>query len=219
MPESKTHKQGARRGRPRSEKSRQAILRATSALLLEEGLSSISMDAVAERAGTSKATIYRWWPSKEMLALEVLFNEWEPPHPDGHDTGTLTDDLLELLLPWARQLGEKPYGRVLAALITRAQSDPQFAEEYRARFVQPRRELAGGILARAVDRGELSADADQEVVLDLLYAPFYHRLLHGHGPLTEHFARAVVDHVVASCATTGRESSPSGTRPSTAGSP
>src|ERR1700674_4545770 len=76
-----------RRGRPRSESSQRAILRAADELLLEHGLSSISMDAVAERAGASKATIYRWWPSKELLALDALFSEWKPTQPVPRDTG------------------------------------------------------------------------------------------------------------------------------------
>ena len=189
-----------RRGRPRSEISRKAILPAAGELLLEHGLNQISMDAVAERAGASKATIYRWWPSKELLALDALFSEWEAARPDTYDTGTLAGDLLALIRPWARQLAAKPYGRVIAALITRAQNDPQFAKEYRARFVQPRRDQARGIFARAIDRGEIPPDTDIEVALDLLYGPFYHRILHGHAKLTDRFTRTVVDYVAAAVA-------------------
>ena len=194
-----------RRGRPRSEKSRQAILGAARELLLKQGLNSISMDAVAERAGTSKATIYRWWPSKELLALDALFREWEPAPPDRRDTGSLAGDLLALIRPWARQLAGKPYGRVIAALVSKAQTDPQFAEEYRARFVEPRRDQARVIFVRAIERGEIPADTDIEVALDLLYGPFYHRLLHGHAALTDSFARAVVVHVVAGLSRHGRQ--------------
>jgi AcrR family transcriptional regulator len=186
-----------RRGRPRSEASRKAILRAASELLLEHGLNEISMDAVAERAGASKATIYRWWPSKELLALDALFSEWTPQPASSHDTGGLEGDLLSLIRPWARRLGKRPYGRVIAALLTKAQSDPQFAEQYRARFVQPRRDQGRVIFARAIERGEIPADTDIEVVLDLLYGAFYHRILHGHAELTDRFARAVVNYVVA----------------------
>ncbi len=186
-----------RRGRPRSETSRTAILRAASELLLEQGLSQISMDAVAERAGAGKATIYRWWPSKELLALDALFSDWSSAPDDKHDTGSLAGDLLALMRPWVRQLAAKPYGRVIAALILRAQSDPQFAEVYRARFVQPRRDQAQLIFARAIERGEIPADTDIEVALDLLYGPVYHRMLHGHAKLTDRFVRAVVELVVA----------------------
>ena len=189
-----------RRGRPRSEASRKAILRAASELLLEHGLHSISMDAVAERAGASKATIYRWWPSKELLALDALFSDWAPAAGAGYDTGSLAGDLLALTLPWARQLAAKPYGRVIAALITGAQSDPRFAEVYRARFLQPRRDPARVIFNRAIERGEIPADTDIEIALDLLYGPFYHRVLHGHAQLTDRFTRAIVEHVVTAVA-------------------
>jgi AcrR family transcriptional regulator len=186
-----------RRGRPRSEKARKAILLAAAELLLEHGLNAISMDAVAERAGTSKATIYRWWPSKELLALDALFGEWEPRPSHRHDTGSLSGDLLALMRPWMRRLTGKPYGRVVAALVTKAQGDPEFAEQYRARFVEPRRDPARMILARAIERGEIPSNTDVEVALDLLYGPFYHRLLHGHAPLTDRFARSVVSTLVA----------------------
>jgi AcrR family transcriptional regulator len=188
------------RGRPRSETSRKAILRAAGELLLGSGVGAISMDAVAERAGASKATIYRWWPSKELLALDALFSEWESDGPGEHDTGTLAGDLLALIRPWARQLTAKPYARVIAALVTKAQNDPEFAQEYRARFVEPRRALGRVVFARAIERGEIAADTDVEAALDLLYGPFYHRLLHGHAKLTDRFTRTVVGYVAAGVA-------------------
>jgi AcrR family transcriptional regulator len=194
-----------RRGRPRSERSRKAILRAASDLLLERGLSEISMDAVADRAGASKATIYRWWPSKELLVLDALLSEWSTGAPDAIDTGSLAGDLHALILPWARQLVAKPYGRVIAALIASAQCDPQFAQEYRDHFVRPRREQGRNALVRAIERGEIPPDTDLDAALDLLYGPFYHRLLHGHAPLTERFARTIVDYVVAALRRPDRE--------------
>jgi AcrR family transcriptional regulator len=186
-----------RRGRPRSEIARKAILRAASELLLERGLNSISMDAVAERAGTGKATIYRWWPSKELLALDALFSEWESAQPATRDTGALSGDLLALMLPWARQLAARPYGRLVAAFVTKAQGDATFAEEYRARFIEPRRAPARVIFARAIDRGEIPPDTDIEAAADLLYGPFYHRLLQGHAALSDRFAHTIVSYVVA----------------------
>jgi AcrR family transcriptional regulator len=71
----------APRGRPRSARAREAILGAAAALLLEHGLAAVSMDAVAARAGVSKATIYRWWPTKESLALDALYAEWTAAAP------------------------------------------------------------------------------------------------------------------------------------------
>jgi AcrR family transcriptional regulator len=184
------------RGRPRSERARTAILEAASELLLARGLSAVSMDAVAERAGVSKATIYRWWPTKETLALDALYTEWAAARPHPRDTGSLRGDLLSLLRPWARLAGSRPYGRVVAALLTEAQTDPVFAAEYRERFVEPRRQQAREIFRRAIERGEIPADTTVEVALDLLYGPLYHRLLHGHAPLNDRFVREVIDMVL-----------------------
>jgi len=192
------------RGRPRSEKAREAILDAAAELLLARGLGAVSMDTVAERAGVSKATIYRWWPTKETLALDALHHEWAAARPPARETGSLRADLLSLLRPWVRLVGKRPYGRVIAALITEAQTDPVFAKEYRERFVEPRRAQARPILEREIGRGELPATTDVELALDLLYGPLYHRLLHGHAPLNERFLRDLVDTVLAGLRTAGQ---------------
>ena len=184
------------RGRPRSERARKAILEAAAELLLARGLSAVSMDAVAERAGVSKATIYRWWATKETLALDALYTEWAAAQPQARDTGSLRGDLLSLFRPWARLARSRPYGRVIAALITESQTDPVFAAEYRQRFVEPRREQGRVIFRRAIGRGEIPADTKVEVALDLLYGSVYHRLLHGHAPLSDQFVRDVVDTVL-----------------------
>jgi AcrR family transcriptional regulator len=185
------------RGRPRSEKARKAILAAAAELLLARGLSAVSMDAVAERAGVSKATIYRWWPTKETLALDALYTEWAAGHPAPRDTSSLRGDLLALLRPWARLVSSGRYGRVLGALITQAQTDPAFAAEYRQRLIEPRRDQARAVFQRAIQRGEIPANTKIEVALDLLYGPLYHRLLHGHAPLTDRFTQDVVDMALA----------------------
>jgi len=185
------------RGRPRSELARQAILAAAAELLLSRGVTAVSMDEVAELAGVSKATIYRWWPSKETLALEALYEEWADPEREPPDTGNLHADLLALLLPWIVRVGDRPYGRIVGALLTEARTDPTFGAVYRERFVEPRRAKARTIFQRALARGEIPLGADAEAAIDLLYGALYHRLLHGHAPLTQEFAETVVGIVVA----------------------
>src|SRR6201985_3313739 len=98
----------APRGRPRSARAHEAILKAAAGLLLEHGLAAASMNAVAARAGVSKATIYRWWPTKETLALDALYTEWTAAAPVPKDTGSLRGDLVELLSPWARLVNAQP---------------------------------------------------------------------------------------------------------------
>jgi AcrR family transcriptional regulator len=185
------------RGRPRSETAQTAILSAAIALLLDQGLYAMSMDDVAERAGVSKATIYRWWASKELLAVDALSTEWAAPlSTKQRDTGSLRGDLLAHFRPWIRQLNEKPFGRVIAGLVAQAQTDPAFARLYREHFVQPRRDATRPLLLRAIARSEIAADTDLEVSLDLLYGPIYHRLLHRHAPLNDRFTQNVIDAVI-----------------------
>jgi rhodanese-related sulfurtransferase len=186
----------ARRGRPRSERARKAILEAAGELLLQSGLDSVGMDAIAMRAGVSKATIYRWWPTKESLALDAIHHEWTAAHPESAGSGSLRVDLYSLLRPWIRLLNEKPYGRVIAAILAKVQTDDRFAEEYRTRFLDRRRQLAREIMQHAIESGEIAAGTNVELALDLLYGPVYHRLLHGHAPLDEPFLRGVVETVV-----------------------
>jgi AcrR family transcriptional regulator len=180
------------RGRPRSERARQAILDAAAELLLARGLSEVSMDAVAERAGVSKATIYRWWPTKETLALDALYTEWATVQPYPRDTGSLRGDLLALLRPWVRLVRGRPYARVISALLSEVHTDPVFAAEYHRRLVEPRRDQARAIFRRAAERGEIPASTNIEVAVDLVYGPLWHRLLHGHAPLSDRFVQDVV---------------------------
>jgi rhodanese-related sulfurtransferase len=186
----------ARRGRPRSERAHRAILEAAGELLLQSGLDSVGMDAIAMRAGVSKATIYRWWPTKESLALDAIYHEWTAAHPESAGSGSLRVDLYSLLRPWVRLLNDRPYGRVVAAILAKVQTDARFAEEYRTRFIGRRRQRAREIMQRAIESGEIGAGTNVELALDLLYGPVYHRLLHGHAPLDEPFVRGVVDTVV-----------------------
>jgi AcrR family transcriptional regulator len=185
------------RGRPRSEKARQAILTAARELLLEQGVQAMSMDDVAERAGVSKATIYRWWPSKELVALDALAATWAGLTSGAQrDTGSLRGDLLARFRPWQRELNAQPFGRVFAGLIAEAQTDPEFAKLYLEHFIHPRREATRALLVRGIDRGELAPDTDLDVALDLLYGPIYHRLLSRHARLTDRFVQQVVDAVI-----------------------
>ena len=185
-----------RPGRPRSERARKAILEAAADLLLDEGTAQVSMDVVADRAGVSKATIYRWWPSKERLALDALL-EWAGTGRSPRATGSLRGDLLALVRPWVREIRRRPFGRVTAALVTAAQADPAFAEDYRRHFVEQRRAPMRAAFERAIARSEARADLDIEVALDLVCGSIYHRLLHGHAPLTERFAVSVIDLALA----------------------
>jgi AcrR family transcriptional regulator len=193
-----------RAGRPRSEKARKAILGAAIEIVLDRGLDAMTMDDVASRAGVSKATIYRWWPSKELLALEAVQRDFDasfPPAPQA--TGLLREDMLARTRAWLSMMQGRSMGRVIAGLANRAQADPEFAQVYLDRFVEPRRELARQDLRRAIERGELPPGTDLDLALDLVFGVLEHRLLHGHARLDHEFAEKVVDAALAGLRHTG----------------
>jgi AcrR family transcriptional regulator len=185
-----------RRGRPRSKRADSAIMRAAVELLAERGLGGMSIEEVASRAGVGKATIYRRWPSRGALVLDAFVADFlaQQPLPD---TGTLRGDLLAALRAWIRSVTQTTAGPMLTGLIAEVQQDRALAAAWRDRAVRPIRAQHAIMLDRAISRGEMPADTDKEVVIDLLFGPAYHRLLHGHLPLTDQFARQVVDLIVA----------------------
>jgi AcrR family transcriptional regulator len=185
-----------KRGRPRSEQADRAILRAATELLAERGLAGMSIEEVASRAGVGKTTIYRRWTSRGTLALDAFLAEFQAQQPLP-DTGSLRDDLLAALRNWIQSVTETSAGPVLASLIAEAQRDPVLAASWRERVLERLREQHKIMLDRAVARGEIPAETDYDVVLDLVFGAAYHRLLHGHQPLTDQFARQIIRYVVA----------------------
>src|ERR1700677_1973948 len=193
---------GAPRGRPRSQEADRAILTATAELLADRGLSAMSIEEVAARAGVGKTTIYRRWPSKGLLALDAFvtsFREAQPPN----DTGTLRGDLLAALHAWVRAVTQTPMGSMLTSLIAEAQHDPELRAAWRDREIEPLRTQHRIMLDRAIGRGEIPGSVDKDVVLDLFFGAAEHRLLLGHLPMTDAFIDAVVDVILAGISPAG----------------
>ena len=181
----------SRPGRPRSEESRAAVLRATSELLHEVGLRAMTTDEIANRSGASKATIYKWWPNKYAVAIEAFLSEMFAESPDP-DTGCAREDFL-LALRGLMRFYTGPSGRVFAQLVGEAQFDPAVAAELRDRLVGSRRRLVRAIWDRGVARGELRPDTDPEAAIDLVFGPAMYRLVAGHAPLDDAAADTIID--------------------------
>ena len=156
-----TLKPRTRPGRPRSEESRTAVLRATSELLHEVGLRAMTTEEIASRSGASKATIYKWWPNKYAVAVDAFLSEMMAESRDP-DTGSARDDLTAVVRGLLH-FYTGPSGRVFAQLVGEAQADPLVQQELRTHLVDSRRELFATIWARGVARGELRGDVDPDV--------------------------------------------------------
>ena len=178
-------------GRPRSERSRTAVLRAASDLMHEVGLRAMTTEEIAGRSGASKATIYKWWPNKYAVAVEAFLSEMLVESADP-DTGSAAEDF-RIVLRGLSHFYASASGRVFAQLIGQAQFDPVVAAELRDRLIQSRREVSRAIWDRGVARGELRGDVDREVAIDIVFGPALYRLMTGYATLDEAAADAVVD--------------------------
>jgi AcrR family transcriptional regulator len=185
-----------RAGRPRSAESRRAIIQSAMHILQNDGYAALNIEAIAAKAGVSKQTIYRWWPSAAFIVLEALTADMPPQETIAPDTGSLKGDLQDLVRSTVRALAQRR-GPVFKALIAEAQADPRFAEAFRTSLMAAHREILRAILGRAQLRGESAFDADQDLIADVVYGPILYRLLNGHGELDETFAFGLVDVVVA----------------------
>jgi AcrR family transcriptional regulator len=188
------HKQ---KGRPRSRRTERAILKAASEIVTASGLAGMTMEGVAERAGVGKASIYRRWPSRGALAFDAVVDSILATQPTP-DTGSLEGDLRQVAENWVESSNRKRGGRTVAQLIAEVQSDPDLAVVWREHFVGRIRRERRPIIERAIERGEIPAGSDAELIMDMLFGPLYHRYLHGHLPLDAHFARGVARMVAAS---------------------
>lgn len=169
--------------RRRSFRSHQAILAATRQLLAEVGYSALTIEGVAARAGVGKATVYRWWPSKGALVIEAMSAQLAmPPLPE---TGDLREELLTVGRSIVQTLAHSPAGVVISALAADLMRDPDMAEQFRDRMIRPRRTAVTRILRRAADRGELPADLDTELVLDVYVGAIFYRVLVSGEPVTD----------------------------------
>ena len=170
-----------KRGRHRSLVAESAILRATLYLLERQPLRKVTADAIALRAGVSKATIYKWWSNKSLVALDAYLAGMteQVPLPD---TGSAEQDFTEQLKS-VMTFFTTPIGRLFCQFIAEGQSDTNFLELFRNRFLHARRDSARVMWRRGVDRGDIRDDLDSELVLDLIYGPMVWRLLAGHAPV------------------------------------
>ncbi|MEV0198466.1 TetR/AcrR family transcriptional regulator [Nonomuraea sp. NPDC050691] len=202
-------------GRPRSEAARQAILTAAMLDLEEHGYAALTMQGIAARAGVGKQTVYRWWSSKADVVLEALIDRAESI-VTVPDEGTLDGDLSAFLDATFREHGLR---RVLTGLMAQALLDPEFAKAFRDRFLFSRRAALRQILDRAAARGEIPADVDRELLIDVVYGVLWYRLMLDHAPLGEPVGRELTGLLLRALSAPPPSAAPSSAPPSSAPAP
>ena len=181
-------------GRPRSEKSREAIINATHALLNEKGGTGLTIEAIARRAEVGKPTIYRWWPTLADIVLEVLLRL-----ADATIVVPSFGTLRETLRPFLRQSMKAIVdggGTHLRFLMARAQMDEEFRERFRDNFTAKRRAVLRSIFLQAVERGQIGSERNLEMLLDIVFGAMWYRLLISHASMDESFADELTEVII-----------------------
>jgi len=165
-------------GRPRDEAVCGRIRDAALQLLEEVGFANVTCDAIAQRSGASKATIYRWWPNKAAVVIDAFVQNVTPELPL-RETATLEEYVTVHLRQFARVVAGRN-GRLLSAVIAGAQNDPEVEAAFLSHWIKPRRTLSRKALQKFKDLGQLPERFDIEQVLDAMYGPFHFLLMVRH---------------------------------------
>jgi AcrR family transcriptional regulator len=171
------------------------VLGAADQLMERDGFARMSVDAIAQLAGVSKATIYRWWPNKAAIVMEALLTSTDPDFVVP-ETSNPEQDLIERVRR-TLNLFRGPKARILTSLIAEAQFNPEVAEAYRLHLLGPRRVTVRTPIERMIAAGKLPANLDIDMAIDLLLGPLYQRLLLRHAPIDDDFERDYPPRAVA----------------------
>jgi AcrR family transcriptional regulator len=189
-------------GARRNPDSAEAILEAAEAVLLEHGYAGFSIEAVARRAHAGKPTIYRWWPSKAALLLDVYHRQKRDV--DFGPGASLDDDMFRFVRSLLRQWRETPTGDIFRSIIAEAQSDETAAKAL-ADYMRERRFRTGQIVERAKARGEIHPDVDPANVADMLSGYAWIRLLTGRLDADDETIRNAVGIIARGAISAGRK--------------
>lgn len=189
---------GTRVKMPRRTRIRNAVLLAAGQILNRDGYAGLTMERVAAESGVAKTTLYRRWPSKSALCmalyLDVAGRELRDP-----DTGDIARDLKEIADTVVDLQTRTVAGPAFIGLIAEAHVSPQTRTAFLAEFAERRRKMTRTVLRRAIQRRQLRADTDVDLVIDALGGAVTFRLLQGHAPLTRRFTGALVRLVLSGC--------------------
>ncbi len=183
------------RGRPRDPRTRAAILAAARALLERGGLTAVTIEAIAQKAGVSRPTIYRYWPNAPAVAMAAFLEATGAP--DAAKTGRTPLAALRAQLHAVADAFAAPTGRSVAAMVAAAQSETELAKAFRHEFIARNRDATRLLLERCIDDKLVAPPADMELALDLIFGPLFYRLLMGHAPITRSFVDRLIDTVIA----------------------
>src|SRR5689334_4912160 len=167
--------------------TRERALSTAATILRRDGYSRLTMERVAAESGVAKTTLYRRWPTRAALCmelyLEVASRELQTP-----DTGDVASDLRQIVNTVVHLQTRTVAGPAFIGVIAEALSNPVASSASLVKFAERRREVTRRVLERAIARGEIRRGTDADLVIDALGGATTFRLLQGHAPLSRKFA-------------------------------
>jgi AcrR family transcriptional regulator len=182
-------------GRKRDHTRDPEILDAALEVLAETGYDGMTIDMVAARAKAGKATLYRRWPSKGELVIDAVACMKQADNSRLPDTGTLRGDLVAMIKPHSIEDGERKL-QIMAGVVSMLSRDPQLADAVNRAITEPRATINRRLMQRAIDRGEVRADADIETIAHIGPSMAAYRVLVQRKPVDRAFLVAMIDGVV-----------------------
>ena len=182
-----------RRDDPRIARTRARALEATLELAAESGLHACTFDAVSERSGIARSTLYRHWSNQSELVMDAL--ESQDVEHVAHDTGSLRDDMLIHMLGLGRELESSTWGAMVPQLVAAAATDPGMSDMLRKGSDNYLR-IDAEIIERAQERGEVASDIDSTHAALLFSAPIFYRYFIARHPVDGRWITSHVDAIV-----------------------
>ncbi|MET9912910.1 TetR/AcrR family transcriptional regulator [Streptomyces sp. NPDC006476] len=187
----------------RSERSRRAIYDAALALVAEVGYPRTTVEGIAARAGVGKQTIYRWWSSKAEVLLEAFLDLGERTAREAGqepytipDTGDLAADLRAVLRATVDELLDPRFDVPSRALAAEGLVNERLGREFVAKLLEPQLQLYVERLRSAQDAGQVRADVDPRIALELFVSPLAQRWLQHTGPISHAYTDTLVDYAL-----------------------
>jgi len=182
------------RGRPRDPRTRQDILAAARNLLEKGGLTAVTIEAIAQKAGVSRPTIYRYWPNAPAVAMTAFLEASGAPA-----AAKATRSPLAALRAQLHALADAlaaPTGRSVAAMVAASVSETELSKAFQVEFIARNRDATRELLQRCVKEKLVPPPKDMELALDLVFGPLFFRLLMGHAPITRGFVDQLLEAIV-----------------------
>ena len=173
-------------------------------ILLEEGYSKLTMERVALESRVAKTTLYRHWPTKASLCMDLYLDAAHDLIDP--DLGDVASDLKRVARQVVSLQTRTVAGPALIGLIAEAQICPESRGAFIAEFAERRRTVTRRVLYRGIESGELQSKTDVDLVIDAIGGAITFRLLQGHAPINQNFVDRLIDLVLSGCRQGQRES-------------